>query len=86
MMALSPAPLSSAPVSSGVPVSGAGELGHCGVCAFMSPGRHQEWVRGTLQRSADIHCGFYDRRVTPVKGCAKFFGTGAQMMPHPLEH
>jgi hypothetical protein len=34
----------------------------------------------------DIHCGYFDRRVSPVLGCSKFSGKGAMFDPLPLEH
>lgn len=88
-MVLSPAPFSSAPESSGVPVNGAGEIGHCSRCIFCTPGAYKnfKFVGGRmLPISSDIHCGAFDRRVTPLSGCATFWRVGVEFIPLPLEH
>lgn len=58
----------------------------CSSCRFCSPGGFIDWHYGKATRSADIHCGFFDRRVTPVAGCLKHVRAGGRLQPHPLEH
>lgn len=70
-------------------MSGSVEIGHCGRCRFASAGNYVNWPDWRLDfsmLSADIHCGHFDRRVTPVAGCSKFDRAGGQFHPHPLEH
>lgn len=62
------------------------EIGHCGRCRMASPGNFTDWHFGQMKRSVDIHCGAFDRRVTPVGGCSKFLRVGGQFHPLPLEH
>lgn len=87
-MARSPALFSSAPESSGVSLTGAGEIGHCGRCRFAGALPVPVWhfSGGRMVRSADVYCGAFDRRVTPVGGCSKFLRVGGHFQPHPLEH
>lgn len=64
----------------------AGGLPSCVRCSFASRGGYVDWHYGKPTPSTDIHCGAFDRRVTPVKGCAKFWREGSASFPLPLEH
>lgn len=65
-MFLSPALHTSAPLVGGAALDVAGEP-----CLFCTPDAYPV-VKGLTVVRWDIHCGFYDRRVTPVEGCSKF--------------
>lgn len=63
-------------------------MGHsrnCLSCLFCTPGAFPRF-RGSQLSGWDIHCGFFDRRVTPTVGCAEHEWEGAEDVPLPLEH
>jgi len=61
----------------------------CSVCALCTPNayRNYKFEAGRNQFTGfDIHCGYFDRRVSPVLGCSKFVAKGGSFDPLPLEH
>lgn len=83
-MSVSPTPLTSTPLLGGAAHAAAGD---CHSCMFVSDYAYPVYGRaGWTIIGYDIHCCYFDRRVTAVKGCAKHLTVGAAFLPHPLEH
>jgi len=83
-----PSPLSSASEVGGARAASEG-VPACENCLFCTPMAYKKFsmANGRPQFVGfDIHCGYFDRRVSPVLGCSKFFGEGVQFHPLPLEH
>jgi len=82
--------MSISPALSPVLASSAGAascVGDCHSCLFCSDHAYPVYGRsGWNIVGYDVHCCFFDRRVTPVKGCSKFLAVGGLVLPHPLEH
>ncbi len=83
-MALSPTLPTSGALSAGVPAQCVGD---CHSCLFVSDYAYPVYGRaGWTIIGYDVHCCFFDRRVTAVKGCSKYLSVGAINKPTPLEH
>lgn len=83
-----PSPLSSAKDLSGACAVREG-VPACENCQSCTPMAYKKFTFTTGRpqfAGFDIHCGYFDRRVTPVLGCSKFFGEGSSFGPLPLEH